>query len=70
MNCPKCGGVLGCVNTYQSDPIRRRRVCKSCGYVAYTLEVFEEGLINGGSKEEAVKQDGQEEKRSLKEANA
>lgn len=67
MNCPKCGGVLGCVNTYQSEPIRRRRVCKSCGYVAYTLEVFEnelfeEGLFNGGSKEEekaAVKQNGE-----------
>ena len=67
MKCPNCGGSLGVVNTYQSDPIRRRRVCKSCGYVLYTCEVpevslIEEGLINGGiKKEEAVKQDGQKE---------
>lgn len=62
MNCPNCGGSFGVVNTYQGDPIRRRRVCKSCGYVGYTLEVFEEGFTDGGTKEEeAVKQNGQEE---------
>lgn len=66
MKCPYCGGVLGARCTYKDDPfkIRRRRECKSCGSVIYTLEVFEkEGLINGGEEKEAVKQNGEEKER-------
>lgn len=66
MKCPYCGGILGARCTYKDNPfkIRRRRECKSCGSVIYTLEVFEkEGLINGGEEKEAVKQNGEEEER-------
>lgn len=72
MKCPYCGGLLGVVNTYKADPfkIRRRRVCSGCRSVVYTNEVFEEGLVNGGKEEEAVKQNGQEEEGSVKEKDA
>lgn len=41
MVCPKCGGKLGVVdNAYDSEgnEIFRRRKCKGCGNITYTVE--------------------------------
>lgn len=75
MKCPYCGGALKATHTYAGAfSVRRRRVCESCKSTLYTLEqletsLTEEGFMDG-NKEEAVKQDGKEEKRSLKEKDA
>ena len=73
MKCPKCKMPLGATHTYSyANYIRRRRKCESCGSIFYTLERLEteEGFMDGDKEEEAVKQDGEEEKRSLKEKDA
>lgn len=76
MKCPYCGGSLKATHTYaEAFSVRRRRVCERCKSTLYTLEhlensLIEEGLLDGYKEEEAVKQDGEEEKRSLKEKDA
>ena len=74
MRCPKCDMPLGATHTYSyANYIRRRRKCECCGSIFYTLERLEteEGFMDGDKEEEeAVKQDGEEEKRSFKEKDA
>lgn len=41
MNCPKCGGevkVLDNINNTEDNEIYRKRKCKKCGNVFYTVE--------------------------------
>lgn len=73
MRCPKCKMPLGATHTYSyANYIRRRRKCECCGSIFYTLERLEteEVFMDGYKEEEAVKQDGEEEKRSFKEKDA
>lgn len=40
MNCPVCGGKVGCLDTRSDcEAVYRRRGCKECGHIFYTSEV-------------------------------
>lgn len=39
MKCPKCGGKLGVIDTFsEGTSVYRRRKCKECGYLCYSVE--------------------------------
>lgn len=43
MTCPMCGGVTFINQKYTDvDSVRRKRICKECGHIFYTLEVDED----------------------------
>lgn len=43
MTCPECGGKTFVNQMYKDvDSVRRKRLCKECGYSFYTLELDED----------------------------
>lgn len=43
MNCPKCNGNTKCLGTASDyDAVHRRRLCKECGNIFFTIEIINE----------------------------